>query len=526
MTQPNNAASSSPVTPPRFAIARLPLLVVAILALMIGVWAGLLRIGVHVPELRTDLTAAHGPLMISGFLGTLITLERAIALAHVIQNKRLKQLPYLTPMLTLVGTLAVLAHVSDAAIFMVLGSLGYILMCGYMFYRRRTFDIFLMGLGALYWSAGNMAWLNGDPFHEIVLDWAPFLIFTIAAERLELSHIRKFSVISSMWFVATLPIFGVGAWWSESNLSNGIRLFAVGELLLAGWLLRYDIARRTIKKTGVTKFVAACLLSGYAWLGISGVFGLWFGGVMAGPRYDAILHALFLGFVMSMIFGHAPIIFPAILNTPLHFSQRFYAHLVLLHVSLVIRIVGDVLPDVTLRRWGGALNAVVLAIFLFNTVRSVREASVSRRLSLNERLAYLIPLPALLIGMALVVYGFLGKTTPENTDSADSPAFIAALDDPTIQRGADAYLIFCSACHGPDARGLPGLGKDLVASEFARGLRDEALRDFIIQGRPAWDAANTTGIEMPARGGHPLLSDSEIEAIVVYLRSLQQVASD
>ena len=58
----------------------LPFLALAILALLAALWAGLMRLGWRLPALTPSLALAHGPLMISGFLGTLITLERAVAL--------------------------------------------------------------------------------------------------------------------------------------------------------------------------------------------------------------------------------------------------------------------------------------------------------------------------------------------------------------------------------------------------------------------------------------------------------------
>jgi hypothetical protein len=89
----------------------------------------------------------------------------------------------------------------------------------------------------------------------------------------------------------------------------GTRLAGVGLLGLAAWLGRYDIARRTVHKTGLPRFAAVCLLSGYAWLGAAGLMGIAFGAVYGGLYYDALLHAIFLGFTFAMIFGHAPIIF-------------------------------------------------------------------------------------------------------------------------------------------------------------------------------------------------------------------------
>jgi len=136
---------------------------------------------------------------------------------------------------------------------------------------------------------------------------------------------------------------------------------------LTAWLLKHDVARRTIRQPGLPRFIGACLLSGYVWLGVSGLLALRFGGMVAGPHYDAMLHTLFLGFVFAMIFGHAPIIFPAVLGKPISFRSTFYTHLVALHLSLSLRVIGDLMPWSSGRLWGGLLNAAVLLLFLANT---------------------------------------------------------------------------------------------------------------------------------------------------------------
>jgi hypothetical protein len=113
------------------------------------------------------------------------------------------------------------------------------------------------------------------------------------------------------------------------------------------------------------------MLAGYIWLAVGGVLAMTVGGWTAGAQYDARLHAIFLGFVFSMIFGHAPIIFPAVLGRPIHFFPSFYLHLAVLHGSLILRIAGDVLGIFSLRRWGGLFNGVAILIFLVNTVIAI-----------------------------------------------------------------------------------------------------------------------------------------------------------
>jgi hypothetical protein len=119
-----------------------------------------------------------------------------------------------------------------------------------------------------------------------------------------------------------------------------------------------------VRQTGLTRFIAICLLSGYVWLGVGGVLAWRFAGILAGPHYDAVLHTVFVGFVFAMIYGHAPIIVPAILSSgtaPYH--PVFYVPLVLLHTSLLLRTVGDLVGWWPGRQWGGLFNAVAVLLF-------------------------------------------------------------------------------------------------------------------------------------------------------------------
>lgn len=92
---------------------------------------------------------------------------------------------------------------------------------------------------------------------------------------------------------------------------------------------------------------------------------------VAGLAYDAILHAVLLGFVFAMIFGHAPIIFPAVLGIRMSYHTRFYAHLLLLEIAVILRIVADLAGWWTVRQWAGLLAAVAIILFLIQTVTSI-----------------------------------------------------------------------------------------------------------------------------------------------------------
>ncbi|HHC07661.1 MAG TPA: cytochrome c [Actinobacteria bacterium] len=87
--------------------------------------------------------------------------------------------------------------------------------------------------------------------------------------------------------------------------------------------------------------------------------------------------------------------------------------------------------------------------------------------------------------------------------------------------GQELFKQTCAACHGTKAEGIEGLGKPLTKSEFVQGLSDDELVAFIEQGRPASDPENTTGVDMPPKGGNPSLSDADLYDIVAWLRTLQ-----
>ncbi len=93
-----------------------------------------------------------------------------------------------------------------------------------------------------------------------------------------------------------------------------------------------------------------------------------------------------------------------------------------------------------------------------------------------------------------------------------------------IAHGSKLFIGTCSACHGKDARGLPKLGKDLVASEFCKKLDDDGMLAFLKRGRDTTDPLNTSQTAMPPKGGNPALSDDDLLDVISYVRSLQKQA--
>jgi hypothetical protein len=346
---------------------KFPLLGLGILSLLGGIWAGFLRLSIPIPfpPWNPNLSLVHGPLMISGFLGTVLGLERAVALR--------RPWGFLSPILTGVGGIVLLSGVSypTGVISILIGSLVFFIINLFLIRIQPSFSAFVMGTGALSWFTGNLFWFFGQTVPQVLLFWAGFLIFIIAGERLELSQLQKLPKAAVMIFMAASLLFLGGAVFSEYAYPLGNALAGVGMILFSFWLFQFDIARKTIRKPGLPRFAAVSLLSGYVWLGISGLCFLIFSSHLSGFHYDAALHTLFLGFVFSMIFGHACIIFPAILELPIQFQNQYYIYLILLAASLAVRVIGDLTGQSLIQQWGGVGNAAAILLFLAQMVFSI-----------------------------------------------------------------------------------------------------------------------------------------------------------
>jgi putative heme-binding domain-containing protein len=97
---------------------------------------------------------------------------------------------------------------------------------------------------------------------------------------------------------------------------------------------------------------------------------------------------------------------------------------------------------------------------------------------------------------------------PPNEPAARKPG---VADPVLIAEGASLFRANCSPCHGLNAQG-GGKGPDLSSGRWVHGSSDAAIFRTISQGVP--------GTQMPANN----FEDSEIRAIIAYLRSLSAAA--
>ena len=314
--------------PPRW---RLPLLVLGFVSLAYGIAGGLARL-TPLPVSIVAL-ALHGPLMVSAFFGTVISLERAAALE--------RPWAYAAPLgAGLGGLLLIVGFPREGFAALVLASV-VLLGAGIAVLRKQpSLEMATLLAGAAAWLMGNLGLLLGFP---AVPWWIAFFALTIGGERLELSRYLKrapwvrnaFMALAAALLFAPLepPLLGVAL------------------VLLALWLAAFDLARVTVRQARLPRYVAVCLLAGYFWLAVGGAL------IALQSAYDAALHAIFVGFVFSMVFGHAPVILPAVLRTALPYHPVLYAPLALLHASLAVRVA----LSTPIGAWG---NALAIALFI------------------------------------------------------------------------------------------------------------------------------------------------------------------
>lgn len=346
------------------AIVLRPLLLALVaLSLLAGIAGGLLRVGVSLPA-RLDAdwlgraALAHAALMTGGFLGTVIGIERAVAV-------RLRA-AFLAPLASGLGGLCVLfGQTGPGAWLGVVAAVAFTGVNLVLLRRQRADHTWLLLLSALAWLVGNGLFATGWRSAEILPWWFAFLVMTIAAERLEMTRLMRRRPAAQGSLYAVLAALLLGAALSAASPVGGGVLYGVALVLLALWLGLFDIARRTLFAHGLSRYMALCLLGGYAWLAVAGA--AWAAAALGLPVRDVALHALGLGFIISMIMGHAPVILPAIAHVKLQFGAFFYVPLAALHLSLIVRL-GFGPADTSLRATGALWNAAAIALFAATVV--------------------------------------------------------------------------------------------------------------------------------------------------------------
>ena len=350
-------------------VARVALVLVVAPCLVMGIVGGLIRAGT-LPSLPQDFVTTHAFLMMCGFLGTAIAVERAVAVKSATAIAAVAAFAA-AGLLTIIGLRAHAAWVAVVAAALFFGVNVRI------FVRQPVAHTALLVAAAIACVFGNLLYASGLHSQTAIAWWFCFLVLTVAAERLEITRVtrRPRGAVVALYAIAGMLVAGcVVKPFSEPQ---GNLLFGLALLALAAWLARFDIARRTVRAEGLSRYVAVCLLFGYAWLSVAGV--AWMASAFGYATRDIALHALGLGFIFSMILGHAPIVLPAVARIELRFSPILYVPVALLHGSLALRLAGGALDAINLRM-GAAGNAIAIAVFVATVItlvtRSAAPASV------------------------------------------------------------------------------------------------------------------------------------------------------
>ncbi|XVX19044.1 hypothetical protein ACQP1U_11965 [Actinomycetota bacterium] len=345
------------------------------LSMLAGLDAGLLRAGLPAPVRATTLADRHGMLMALGFLGTVIALERAVALRETVG--------YAAPLLLGVGGLLLAAGVSvdAAALLLAEGALALALVL-LALYRRSSDPVVLAQCIAAVCALVGVAVWHRSGMAAAVPALAAYLVLTIAAERIELARLTMPAAAGTTLAVgACLTLVALPLVWLWPG---AVRALGVAVLALVVWLVRADVARRTVRATGLPRYSAAAMLLGYAWLGLAGLLWTLRGHETAGGAYDALVHAVFVGFGLSMVMAHAPVILPAVLRRPLPYRAVLWLPLATLHLTLAARLAGDLqrvldIDRISLWRSGVAGTAIALLLFVLTAVVVAATAPTRRK---------------------------------------------------------------------------------------------------------------------------------------------------
>ena len=344
-------------------LLQLPLFALIVAGLVIGIVAGLGRLGIPMPPVADERVVLHGPILIAGVFGTLIALERAVAMKTLLG--RTWTFADVAPVLNGAGLIVLLVDGAGAPAIALMSAGAAVLVAVNLFFLRRSpaLDVLTMVLGAAFLLLADLAWLGERPVPFLTPWWTAFLVLTIVGERLELAKLRAHWQAAQAAFGLAVAAYIGALLLMVVDEGLGMRLSGVGMIALTVWLLRYDIALMTIRRSGLPQFVAACLISGYIWLGVSGAVILLSEPMFAGFSYDAYLHAVLLGFVFSMVFGHAPIIFPAVMERPIGFTPYAYGPLAVLHFSVALRILADLAEIQMMRQAAGVWTGVAIVLY-------------------------------------------------------------------------------------------------------------------------------------------------------------------
>lgn len=346
---------------------RVPFMMLAFINLLVGIWAGLIRMGWNFPV--STLAVHHGAIMVGGFLTTLIALEKAIPLK--------RKIVLVIPLLSAFSfVIAIPGYFQFGLFFLLAGSIGlFKIHIIYLYQYPRDLSVSLMLLGASCLIIGNVMLIQKQLYPAAFPWWMAFMLLTIIAERLELSKFLPISKQVKYLLLCLLALFLIGVivpYHSIGKYLSGIALISI-----AIWMLRYDVIRIGLKKEGLTRFSSIALMLANGWLILEGIL------IAVLPEtvysYDMLIHIFFIGYVFSMIFAHGPIILPGVLRITFKpYHPVLYVWLFLVQSSLLLRVCSDAVSNVEARKLSGILSGIGILLYFFTLVILVIRARTTQ----------------------------------------------------------------------------------------------------------------------------------------------------
>jgi hypothetical protein len=340
-----------------------PFAALAVAALLAGLWGGLARIGWSIP-VADALVLRHGGVMVVGFVGTVISVERAIAFGGAPT--------LLAPAASALAGLALLtgAPVEVAVALATIAALAYTATVGVLWRRQPQSGSLLILLGGVCLVAAALAWALSGASPRVVPWWIAYLVCTVAGERLEMTRFQRIGRLNAAVGVLAYALLLAAPLIGAVDVRSGAIALGIALIAVAGWSVLRDPARRTIASPGLARFSAVGVLTAYGWLVVTGVL-LLLGSALPGTlEYDAAVHAFFTGFVFSAIIAHEPIIAEAVSGLRFAFSNAMYAPLVLLGAGTAMRIASDAAMLLDRRRDAGLLQALAIVLLMLLSARA------------------------------------------------------------------------------------------------------------------------------------------------------------
>lgn len=183
----------------------------------------------------------------------------------------------------------------------------------------------------------------------------------------------------------------------------------------------------------------------------------------------------------------------------------------------------------------GATNTLVLILSSMTIAIAVRSAQLGHVRWLVTMLALTFLGGVMFMGIKSVeyqekfeknlVWGVAFYDEPAHEAESESIATAETAEEDSFaadpEQGRKLWRNTCQACHGAEGEGVSGQAFDIRGSELIEEQSDEELLAFIKGGRMPFDPENTTGVQMPPKGGNPNLSDEDLRHIIAYIRTFE-----